>query len=87
MVVGAIHIGKPGDERQSEGQGLAGTGLPSAEHITPGKRIRKRVLLNGERGLLAVGSQQANKRPGHAEFTERARRLLIYGVCIIHSGI
>lgn len=37
MVVGTIHIGKPGDERQPEGQGLAGTGLPSAEHITPGK--------------------------------------------------
>ena len=61
LIVGAIHAGESGDKWQAESQGLAGTGLSSAEHITPGKRIRKRVLLNGERGLFAVGGQQANK--------------------------
>ncbi len=44
---------KTGQQRQSKGSGLAGTGLRLADHVTPFKQTRDGLSLNGGRSFVA----------------------------------
>ena len=38
---GPAALGEPGEQRQAEGEGLAGAGLAAAEHVPAGERVRQ----------------------------------------------
>ena len=59
-----------GDQRDGEGEGLAGTGTASAKNVASGQRVGQSIGLNGERGLFSVRREHAYQRSGYAKFTK-----------------
>src|SRR5439155_21898043 len=59
------------DDRQGEGERLAGSGGRLGEHVEPGERVRKNERLNRKRVVDGTGREHADDVRGHAELAER----------------
>ncbi len=62
--------GQPGQQRQAEGQGLAGSGLGPAEYVPARQRVRQRPALDRERNLDVPLGQRLDQPPGQTQFIE-----------------
>src|SRR5690606_36341826 len=63
-----------GEERQTEGEGLAGAGAATAEHVTAGQGVRQRGRLDGERRGDALAAEGGEHLAGEAEVLEGLHR-------------
>lgn len=63
-----------GEERQAEGEGLAGAGAATAEHVTAGQGVRQRGRLDGERRGDALAAEGGEHLAGEAEVLEGLHR-------------
>ena len=65
--------GEPGEQRQAEGERLAGAGLAAAEHVPAGERVGDGGRLDRERRGDALPGQRADQLLGQAEGGEADR--------------
>jgi hypothetical protein len=63
-------LGEPSEQREAEAEGLAGTGLGTAEDIFSGERVRKGAGLDGERGEHPVLGERGDQRGRKTELSE-----------------
>ena len=63
----AVRRRQPGDQREAEGQGLAGAGAAAAEHVAAGEAVGQRRDLDRERRGDAAGGEHLDQRRGDAE--------------------
>ena len=59
-----------GQQRQAEGQRLAGAGGGLAEHVAPGEGVRQGGGLDGERAVDAAPLERGDQRLGQAQLAE-----------------
>ena len=78
-----LHGCKPGDQWDGEGKRLATASLAAAQHISTGESVRKRLLLNGERGEDSARGERLDQLVVDAEISER----LLSSNCECLSGI
>src|SRR3954468_17036858 len=79
----ALHGRKPSDQWDGERKGLATASLAAAQHISTGESVRKRLLLNGERGENSARGERLDQLVVDAEISES----LLSGNCECLSGI
>src|SRR5690606_42120347 len=65
---------EPGEQRQAEGQRLAGPGLAAAQDVPPGERVRQGRGLDGRRGAQALAGERVQKRRREGERLEGGDR-------------
>ena len=61
---------QPGQQREAEGQGLAGSGLGPAEDVTASQGVGHGPGLDGERRQDATGGHRGDQAGVHAELSE-----------------
>ncbi len=79
-------VGEPGQQRQAEGERLAGAGLAAAEDVPAGQRVRDGRRLDLERGGDALPGQHADQRL-RAGRGRRSRRLDGLGLGLDGGGL
>ena len=67
---GAGAADEAGEQRQAEGEGLAGAGLAAAEDVAAGERVGQRPHLDGERRGHAALGERGDEAVGQAELGE-----------------
>ncbi len=63
--------GRTGQQREPEGEGLAGTRAATAQDVPAGQRVRQRRGLDRERGGHTLGAEGGQQPLGHVEVGER----------------
>ncbi len=74
-----VAAGQAAEQRQTEGEGLAGAGTAAAEDVASGQRVGDRRGLDGERGGDTVRGQLADDLLVEAEVTEGDLRGRVLG--------
>jgi hypothetical protein len=58
------------EQRQAEGEGLAGPGAGLADEVAPGEEVRQRLFLDGGRGFDVAGRERGLGGPMNREVGE-----------------